>query len=389
MSMDRRLTLRGAVALLSVLALAACSDKVKTREPAKLVDIPNPSVSVDTAWSSSIGDGSDGFYTALRIAVTDKAVYVASIDGRVEALNPDNGGRLWRTDTKERVISGPSAGVGMVLVGTESGRAVALQASDGKQLWKVQSTSEVGAPLAGETEGTVVLRTVDGRVYGLDPQTGDRRWGFDRTEPALTLRGMSAPLIDGGNVLVGLDNGRLVSLKLSDGTAAWEQPISVPTARNELDRIVDIDADLLMGNGDLFVVTYGSDLAALDPSNGQAFWRRTVKSYSGMAYADGRLYVTDADGDVLAFDATTGSEVWKQEGLKYRQLSPPALYNGHLVVGDFQGYVHWLSTDDGHFVARARLGSDPIVAPPVAGSKYLYVMNADGKVGAFSAQEKK
>ncbi|MFX9097191.1 PQQ-binding-like beta-propeller repeat protein, partial [Acinetobacter baumannii] len=90
---------------------------------------------------------------------------------------------------------------------------------------KTQNSSEVGAPLAGNGSGPVVVRTVDGRVYGLDPQTGERSWGFDRTEPALTLRGMSAPLIDGSHVLVGLDNGRLVSLKLADGTAAWEQPI--------------------------------------------------------------------------------------------------------------------------------------------------------------------
>jgi outer membrane protein assembly factor BamB len=275
-----------------------------------------------------------------------------------------------------------------VLVGTESGKALALQSSDGKQLWKAQTSSEVGAPLAGEA-GTVVVRAVDGRVFGLDPHTGERHWAFDRTEPALTLRGMSAPLVDGSHVYVGLDNGRLVSLNLLDGTPSWEQPISVPTGRTELDRITDIDADLLMGADALFVVTYGSDLAAVDPANGQAFWHRTVKSYSGMAYAASRLYVTDADGDVLAFDATSGSEVWKQEGLKYRQLSPPVLFGGYLVVGDFKGYLHFISTDDGHFVARTNLGSDPIVAAPVAGPKYLYVMNTDGKVGAFSVQEKK
>lgn len=389
MSLDTRHSLCRLAALVVALAVAACSGKDKTREPAKLVDIPKPAVAVDQAWSTSIGDGSDGYYTTLRIALTDSALYVASIDGRVEALNPDSGKQLWRADTKERVISGPSASGDRVLVGTESGRAIALQASDGRQLWKAQNSSEVGAPLAGDGNGPVVVRTVDGRVYGLDPHSGERLWGFDRTEPALTLRGMSAPLIDGSHVLVGLDNGRLVSLKLADGTAAWEQPISVATARNELDRIIDIDADLLMSPDGLFVVSYGSDLAAIDPATGQAYWRRTVKSYSGMAFAPGRLYVTTAEGDVLAFDASSGSEVWKQQGLKYRQLSPPALFKGYLVVGDYKGYLHWISTEDGHFVGRSRIGSDPVVAAPVAGSKYLYVMNADGKVGAFSAQEKK
>ena len=390
MRLDLRRGLRARAALLlAAAALAACSGKDNTHKPTPLADIPKPAISIDEAWSSSLGDGSDGLYTTLRIALTDSALYMASVDGRVEALNPDNGKRLWRIDTKEKVISGPSAGGDMVLVGTESGRAIALQSSDGKPLWKTQTSSEVGAPLAHDSGGNVVVRTVDGRVYGLDPQTGERRWGFDRAEPALTLRGMSAPLIESGHVYVGLDNGRLVSLNLSDGTPAWEQPISVPSGRTELDRIIDIDADLLLGADGLFVVSYGSDLAAVDPSNGQAYWRRTVKSYSGMAYGAGRLYVTDADGDVLAFDASSGSQVWKQEGLKYRQLSAPVLFAGYVVVGDYKGYLHWIATDDGHFVARSRLGSDPIVATPEVGAKYLYVMNAGGKVGAFSVQEKK
>ena len=380
--------LRGAATVVAAVLLVACSDKGKTRTPAKLVEIPKPSIVIDQVWSESVGSGSDDLYTTLRIALTDTAMYLASVDGRVEARNPDNGKLLWRTKTKERLISGPSANGDEVLVGSARGQALALKSGDGKILWQSQVTSEVGAPLAGDPSMAIV-RSVDGRVYGLDPHTGERKWGFDRVEPALTLRGMSAPLVNNGHIFVGLDNGHLVALNEADGALAWEQAISVPTGRTELDRITDIDADLLLGADGLFVVTYGSDLAAVDPSNGQAYWRRTVKSYSGMAYGDSRLYVTDSDGDVLAFDSSSGAEVWKQEGLKYRQLSPPVMFGGYIVVGDFKGYLHWLSPDDGHFVARTRLGSDPIVAAPVAGTKFLYAMNVDGKVAAFSMREKK
>jgi outer membrane protein assembly factor BamB len=368
----------------AVLAVAGCSSKGKTREPAKLVDIAKPALRFHSAWSRDIGNGSGGMYAGLRIALGEDAVYVASANGEVEALQPDTGKRLWLTKTKARVISGPSIDGDTILVGTLGAQAVALKRSDGKELWRASVSSEVLAPPVG-AGNTVVARSGDGRIFGFDVATGTRTWSFDRTEPNLTLRGLSAPMITEGRVFAGLDNGHVVALGLDDGQLTWDQAVSVPGGRTELDRLTDIDADLLPGPQGMFVVSYGSDLALLDPANGQSIWRRTVKSYTGMALGDTRLFVTDADGLVEAFDTESGAELWKQEGLKYRQLSPPAFFNGYVVAGDFEGYLHWLAPDDGHLVARTRLSSHAITAPLVAGPKYLYAMDVKGEVAAIEA----
>lgn len=373
-------------ALLSVaMVLAACSGKGKTHEPSKLVAIPKPELTLHEQWSHGVGDGSGSQVTGLRIALAEDGVYVASLDGRVDALRAEDGHLLWRTKTHARIAAGPAVGGDQVIVGTLDAQVIDLQRADGKQRWRADAPSEVLAPpaIAGET---VVIRAVDSHVYGLDASTGARRWAFDRTEPNLTLRGLSAPLIVGRQIYTGLDNGHLVCLALGDGELQWEQTISESTGRTELERLTDIDADLLAAADGIFVVTYGSDLALISPITGQAVWRRTVKSYSGMAYGNNMLFVTDDDGVLYAFDVESGAQVWKQEGLKYRRLSAPAYFQGEVVVGDAQGYLHWLAPGDGHFVARNRHSHHAIAAPLVAGTQLLYVMDVAGNLGAYRAE---
>jgi outer membrane protein assembly factor BamB len=207
--------------------------------------------------------------------------------------------------------------------------------------------------------------------------------------PNLVLRGSSAPLVAGNAAIVGMDNGRIASLKLADGTPQWEQAVSVPSGRTELERLTDIDADLIDGPDCIFAASFGGDVACLDSGSGEVAWRRSVRSYTGMTMSDDRLFVTDESGVVWALDQKTGAAAWKQEALLYRKLSPPAFFGGYVVVGDFEGYLHWLDPSTGAIVGRSREGSVPIMAPLVATADELYVMNVDGRIAAIELQKKK
>jgi outer membrane protein assembly factor BamB len=373
------------VAVLSAFVLVGCSSKGKAKEPSKLIRIENPQLRPGDAWSRHIGDGSDGYYGGYRLALAGDALFAAALDGRVYALNPATGAVIWRSKTKARVISGPGIVGDKVLVGTLDGEVLALRRSDGKPAWRADAPGEALAPPVGDG-AIVVAKAQDGREYGLDSATGERKWVFDRNEPSLTLRGLSAPLISDGRVYLGMDNGKLVVLNLSDGQMVWEQTISVPTGRGELERLTDIDADLLLGDAGLYVVSYGGDIALVDLGSGDSRWRRSVKSYTGMALGGDKLFVTDDDGVVWALDAVSGAAAWKQEQLKYRHLSPPVFFKGYVVVGDYKGYLHWLSPEDGKIVARTRLGHKPITTPPVASDNLLYVMDVEGKLRAYDVK---
>jgi outer membrane protein assembly factor BamB len=373
---------RVALIALAALTLIGCSDK-NLRKPAELKNISNPALKPDKAWTSSAGNGSDGSYTGLQLRLESDALFAADADGEVFALNPKNGDRIWRAKTKGRVVSGPGVSGNAVLVGTLDGDVIALKRSDGSELWRTKASSEVLASPAGDGD-IVVSRTVDGRISGLSAVTGERQWVADHSVPNLTLRGLSQPLVADGRVIAGLDNGHLIALRLSDGQPQWEQVIAVPTGRTELERLTDIDAGLLASGAEIFAVSFGGELVCVAADSGQILWRRTIKSYSGMAQAGDLIIVTDESGVVWALDAHTGAAAWKQESLLYRKLSPPAAFGGYVVVGDFEGYLHWLDPKTGSIVARSRAGSDPIRAPMVATDKLLYVMNNAGKITAVS-----
>ncbi|MDZ4077337.1 outer membrane protein assembly factor BamB [Hydrocarboniphaga sp.] len=375
-----------AALLIGATLLAGCSDKKKVREPTPLAAISNPAVRPHTVWTASTG-GSGKYYSELRPGVEIDAIYTAGLDGRVSSYSLDKGKRLWSVNTKSRVAAGPSVSNDLVLVGTLDAEVIALKRTDGSEVWRAKLSSEALGPPVGEG-GIVVARSIDGRVFGLDASNGQRLWNFDRTVPELVLRGISKPLISGTSVIVGMENGRAIALGLTDGEPRWEQAISVPAGRTVLDRLVDIDGDMIEGDDCLYVASFGGEVACLSPTSGEVGWRRGVKSYNSLALGGGKVLVSDESGVVWALDQTSGAAAWKQEGLLYRRLSPPAYFGGYVVVGDFEGYLHWIDPSDGKIVARTRVGSDPIIAQPMVGGDLLYVLNRDGKLAAISLPQK-
>jgi outer membrane protein assembly factor BamB len=59
------------------------------------------------------------------------------------------------------------------------------------------------------------------------------------------------------------------------------------------------------------------------------------------------------------------------------------VFGRYVVVGDLEGYVHWLRKDDGQFVARVRVDSSGIVAAPVATPFAVYVYGSGGELAAL------
>jgi outer membrane protein assembly factor BamB len=368
--------------LLVLSLLAACgSDSKNVRVPASLGSDP-ALVKSSSRWSTSVGDGNDGQTTGLVLALDAGQLYAAALNGEVRSLEASTGKQRWQVRLKKRLLSGPTVAGSYVLLGTRDAEVVALNKSNGSVAWTVKLDTEIIAAPAVSGD-IVIVRAIDGHSYGLKLLTGERLWLFDRTEPNLTLRGAAAPVVARGRVFMGLDNGRAVALNVDDGQPVWEQVVSAPSGRSELERVTDIDANLVLTPQGLLATSYGGDIALLNPENGDNRWKRSLKSRSGLAANDTQAFASDDDGLVWGFELSTGASSWKQEALKYRALSAPVLFQEQLAVGDFAGYVHWLSPSDGKLLGRTRVGSDPIVSM-VSDDTTLYVLNADGRIAALS-----
>lgn len=366
------------------LLIGACSGKGKVREPAELTRIESPAVKAYTVWSRKVGHGKQ--YSRLQVSPQADALFVADQKGAVQALNPVDGRPIWRSRTNARLIAGPGIVDDLIVVGSLDGELIALDRADGSERWRRTLSSEILAVPTG-IGPVVVARSVDGRVYGLNSSDGEVRWSFERSVPSLTLRGLSAPLIHGGRVFIGMDNGRMASLDPANGQLIWEQLIAAPSGRSELERLADIDAALVPNGTELYVASAGGEIASVDGETGQVLWRHSASSHSGLVVVEDRVIVSDTRGHVWALDARTGASIWRQQALEYRRLSAPEVLGPHVVVGDFEGYLHWLDPQSGDIVGRSRAGDAPLQGPPSTLEDRLIVLNRDGRVAAVGLRD--
>ena len=378
-----------AIALAAALALTGCGaltgflgDDEDEAAPAKLESF-EPATEIRTLWSRRAASGEGGQHLDLRAVLAEGRLFAAGHDGDVAAYDPFTGEALWEADTGLSLSGGPGAGSGLVVVGDSAGGVVALSSADGTVAWRAQLTSEVlSAPAVGER--IVAVRTVDGKLYGLDAAGGAPVWVYDRTVPALSLRGTSAPVIAGDVVIAGFDSGHLAAISLADGQLRWEFQVAAPTGQTELERLADIDADPVVSDRAVYAVAFQGRLAAFELGTGRPLWQRDMSSHAGMGAGRRLIYVTDEESHVWAFDRRTGASLWRQDGLARRGVTRPVELGDYVVVADFEGYVHWLSIDDGRFAARTRAGGGAVLAPPVTGATAVYVLGGSGTLTSLA-----
>lgn len=336
---------------------------------------------INTLWKENVGSTSAIKQLKLVPRIDGGRVFVANSEGRVLALDAMTGKRLWDVDTELPLSGGPGSGEGLVIVGTSDGDVLAFNEDTGEERWRARVSSEIlSVPAAGL--GLVIIHTIDGKLFGLDVNDGSQRWLYSRPVPALTLRGSSSPVISGTTVFAGFAGGKLVALDIDSGVPTWELSITAPSGRTELERMVDIDGDPLVNNGVVYVATFQGELAAVGEYTGTLLWRRKLSSFNNMTADWRNVYITDESGQVWGINPDNGEGMWKQASLLNRRVSAPAVIDGYVVVGDFDGYLHWLSHADGSMVARTRLGGDAISSTPVMHNGVVYVL-ADDQLAAF------
>lgn len=387
------------IALASLVVLAGCHSfkKENVQPPTPLAKDFKPTVQVTRLWRSSVGKGAGDSGVRLRPAVLDNVLYAASPSGEIAALDAGSGKTLWskssRTqgwfgwgDKKRKDVfysGGPAVAGDLVVVGTLDGHVYGVNAKDGGPRWEATLNSEVlSSPvISGDL---VIVRTGDGRLYGLDAGTGERRWAYDQTSvPLLSLRGNGPLLVANGVIFFGSDSGKLVALRMDNGEKLWEQNLANGEGRTEIEQLDDADGAILLDGSTLYGAAYHGNLVAVDGPSGRPLWTHPFSTFTSMAAGGNALYGVNEDSQVWAFDKNGGADMWKNDALKYRWLTGPAVQGNYLVMGDLEGYVHWLQTGDGALAAHERLSKKAIRAQPLVVGDTVYVEDVEGRIGAY------
>lgn len=372
-----------------VMALALCvgvsacglfgSNKAK---PAVLADLKNTAVT--TAWSASVGKSAGYLFTP---AFADKLVFIASHKSGVTALSDEGGRQVSRIEAKAPITGGVGAAENFITVASDKGDVLAFD-SVGRPLWTSQVAGSVlAAPvIAG---GNVIVRTADGRIFALNRADGKRKWVFQRTTPALTLRTNAGVVVNRGAVVAtvyaGFAGGKIVAIEAESGKPIWESTISTPRGSTELERVADVSGVPVLDEARICAAVYQGRTGCVEALTGNVLWSREISSSEGVAVDEKYLYVADTDGNVFALDKSTGATTWKQEKLQRREPTTPLAFKGKVLIGDSTGLVHLLSPDNGELIGRIATDGSTVVSLQASGDRVI-AQTAKGGVYALAVK---
>lgn len=355
------------------------------RAPAELEDIQTE-VTISRDWRINIGNGQGDSFKKLTPVVDGGFVFAASDDGDVVAVNSTNGDLMWLTELETSITGGVGAGDGIVMVGTEAAELVVLSQSDGHEVWRTRVSSEILSQ--PKTDGDiVVVQTVDGKLVAVDRENGLQRWTYETTLPALTLRGTSSPVLTSeGTVVAGFSNGILVSVAAEDGVWSWEERVAVPDGQYDIERVIDVDGDLLLDGARILASSYQGNLMAFDTATGRIVWGMEASSYHGMDQGFGNIYYSNDESHLVAVRDNSSDVVWQNEELQYRDLTAPKTISNYVAVADFEGYLHLISQIDGRIIGRTRIDNDGVRSNLIVEDGSLIVYGNGGSLVSLTIE---
>ncbi len=367
--------------LLVAASLVACSS-APINEPTPL-EPPAAAAKVEQLWSvSNLSSSQDKVYEHLQPVLQDGVIYSVSASGLVQANDIGKAARLWQQELDTVVSAGLAIANDLLLLATSEAEVIAVAKDGGEIRWRSSVSSEVLAPPV-VSGNFVIVRSADGVTQALSADSGELLWSFSSHVPALSLRGDATAVVAGELVLLGQANGRLSALSIFDGVLQWETAVVVPQGRTDLERMVDVDATPLVVADVIYVAAHQGRVLALSKLTGATLWSRELGTSVGMTVDNEKIYIVDDEGLVWALDRRNGATLWKLEKLKYRDLGAPVSFADSIVVGDFEGQLHWISKDDGAITARYQVDNSGVRVAPLVQDGVLYSRSKSGRLEAL------
>jgi outer membrane protein assembly factor BamB len=347
-------------------------------------------------WEESVGDGVADYFSRIKPIVAYDKVFSASRIGDVFAFDVATGKEIWQADLSDiknernfwdnrvsaLIAGGPVAGLNKIFLGSESGKVFALDAQTGELVWQADIKGEVITPPAIDA-GILVVNSASGIMKAFDANTGDVLWEVEQDVPALTLRGISAPVIASGGVLIGTGKGDVNVYILEKGQQGWTTEVGEASGSTELERVIDVDASPVVFGDKIYAISARGNLVAIELKSGRILWKRQYSSYRQISVYRNDIYITTTRGHVYALNRLNGIERWSNLSLTNRNVTGPVVVDNYVVVGDFEGYLHWLNQETGDIVARHVVDSSGIHSTPTVANGVIYTQSRDGDLQAI------
>lgn len=220
-------------------------------------------------------------------------------------------------------------------------------------LWKVETLGEIWGAAAAQPDGHVLFGNLDGKVFSVDPATGQTAWTWQASDDVTFTPAVDATT---GTIYAASLDGTLTALSAGGGPM-WSKSLGSPPG----------GAPVVQGDR-VTLAVFENTVYSLQKSSGTVAWQVKLPGFVSASAAvaeDGTVYVGCQDKSLyaiqngtVAWSLPTGGEVW----------STPALGpNGAVYVGSNDGYVYaakaggaalWKHEVEGQIWGRLLFGSD-------------------------------
>jgi outer membrane protein assembly factor BamB len=359
--------------------LAACgSDKPK---PAPLEAI-TPQIAGQLVWSARL-EGGLPFVLMPSVAKSgEEAFVVAGGDGGVVALAAGSGRELWRGSAGARLSAGVGSDGRYAAVVTRDNELVLLDQGQPKWRARLGSLASTAPLVAGER---VFVMGVDRVVQAYDALDGRYLWALKRGGEPLTLSqpGVLAAFKD--TLLVG-QGQRLTGVDPLRGTVRWEVALANPRGTNEVERVADLVGPVVRAGDLVCARAFQTAVGCADAQRGVLLWSKNAGGGQAAGGDADLIAGADGSGRITAWRAATGDQAWNAEQLLHRSLSGLLVIGKTVVVGDFEGQVHFLDRSSGKTLLRLPTDGSQVIGAPVALGTTILVATKNGGLFAFRPQ---
>ena len=331
------------------------NDEIDLDEPRSLQDISNIK-SIKTNWELSFSG--ENYLGNFVPAFSADNIFFADSTGQIKSFNSSQGKVNWEKKVNS-LSSGISSGFGMLVVADTDGNIISLDQADGSILWSVNVKGEVLAPSAISSK-FVIVKTGSGELIALDKSNGETLWSYRSKLPTLTIRGSSSPVIVDNKVYVSFDNGRLTVFELDSGFPVWDGAISYVSGTSELENLIDSDSNPIVEGGLVYTTNYQGNINIFDIAQKRSVWQAEASSFYSPLLIKGLIVLVESGSNMKSYSTKTLQESWNSNEFLNRQLSNPIAFDGSIMIGDFEGYIHIIDPLNGKPIGRKKISKKPI-----------------------------
>ena len=199
-------------------------------------------------------------------------VLLGTLKGEVIALDAGSGKRLWKANVSSEVLAAPVTNGDVVVVQTQDDKVIGLDADTGEQLWISENTPAVltlrgtGSPVV--TNNLAIAGLSTGKVVAFEVRRGLPIWqqrvaipqGNSELERVVDIDG--GLLQSAGTLYVVTYQGRMAGMDLESGQVQWQRDASSYVGLGQ-------------GFGNIYVSLASGTVEGVDERSTSALWSNT------------------------------------------------------------------------------------------------------------------